>query len=54
MNKLCIFAGTTVLGYAFWALGEMLGGSFFVNFLLSSVGSVIGVWLGWRIAQHFK
>lgn len=54
VNKLCIFAGTAIFGYAFWALGEMLGGSFFVNFLLSGVGSVAGVWLGWRVAQHFK
>ena len=54
VNKLCIFAGTTIFSYAFWALGELLGGSFFVNFLLSGVGSVVGVWLGWKAAQHFK
>ncbi|HEY0864208.1 MAG TPA: hypothetical protein VGD97_08895 [Lacunisphaera sp.] len=54
MNKLCIFAGTTILGYAFWAAGEFLGLQFFGCFLLSGVGSIAGVWLGWKVAQHFK
>lgn len=54
VNKLCIFAGTTILGYAFWAAGEFLGLQFFGCFLLSGVGSIAGVWLGWKVAQHFK
>lgn len=54
MNKLCIFAGTTILGYGFWAVGELLGLEFFGCFILSSAGSIAGVWLGWRVAQHFK
>ncbi len=53
MNKLCIFAGTTILGYAFWYLGVLLGLEFFGCFLVSSVGSIVGVWLGWKVAQHF-
>ncbi|MES2696139.1 MAG: hypothetical protein V4773_21890 [Verrucomicrobiota bacterium] len=54
MNKLCILIGTTVVGYAGWALGEALGFSFFVNFLLSGVGSIIGVWVGWKIARKLE
>jgi hypothetical protein len=54
VDKLCIFAGTTILGYAFWSLGGLLGFEFFGCFLLSSVGSLLGVWLGWRVSQHFK
>ena len=54
VNKLCIFAGATIFSYAFWALGEMLGGSFFVNFLLSGVGSIIGVYAGWKLAERLK
>jgi len=54
VNKLCIFAGTTILGYAFWAVGELLGLGFFGCFIVSSIGSVAGVWLGWKVAQHFK
>jgi len=52
--KLCIFAGTTILSYAFWYLGELLGLEFFGCFLLSSVGSVLGVYAGWKVAQHFR
>jgi hypothetical protein len=52
VTKLCIFAGTTVLGYAFWYLGELLGLEFLGCFLLSSVGSVAGVYAGWKIARH--
>jgi hypothetical protein len=54
VNKLCIFAGTTIFGYAFWYLGELLGFEFFGCFMLSSVGSIAGVWVGWKIAQHFS
>jgi uncharacterized membrane protein YfcA len=53
MNKLCIFVGTAVGSYAFWFLGDMLGASFFTAFLLSGVGSIVGVWAGWKVAQRF-
>ena len=43
MTKLCIFGGTTIFSYAFWYLGDLLGFSFFGSFLLSGVGSVVGV-----------
>jgi hypothetical protein len=52
--KLCIFGGTTVFSYGFWYLGQLFGMEFFGCFLLSGVGSVLGVWLGWKVAQHFK
>ncbi len=54
MNKLCILAGTIVLGYAGWYLGVLVGLEFFGCFLVSSVGSIAGVWLGWKVAQHFS
>ncbi len=54
MNKLCIFVGTTVVGYAGWFLGGAVGLEFLGCFLLSGVGSVAGVWLGWKVAQQFK
>ena len=54
MVKLCIFVGTTVLGYAFWYLGEWVGFEFFGCFLLSGVGSVLGVWLGWKVAKKLE
>ena len=51
MTKLCIFVGTTAGGYAGWALSDQLGGDFFVSFLVSGVGSILGVYLGWKLAQ---
>jgi hypothetical protein len=53
VNRLCIFAGTTVAGYAGWFLGEWLGLGFGGCFLLSGVGSVVGVYLGWKVARKF-
>jgi hypothetical protein len=54
MEKICIFAGTLVGGYAFWYLGDALGFSFMASFVLSGVGSVVGVYAGWKLAQHYK
>ena len=52
MNKLCIFIGMTVLGTVGWWLGEMVG--FMTAVILSGIGSVAGVYVGWRIARdHF-
>jgi hypothetical protein len=54
MTKLCIFVGTTIGGYAGWALGEMIGFDFIGSFLLSGVGSVVGVYGGWKLAQKIN
>jgi hypothetical protein len=51
MTKLCIFAGTTIGGYVGWALGDFLGLGFVWAFVLSGVGSVAGVYYGWKLAQ---
>ena len=53
MNKLCIFIGTTIGGYAFWYAGELLGLEFTGCFLLSGLGSMVGVFAGWKLAQRF-
>ena len=54
MIKLCIFVGTTVVSTAFWYLGEAVGLEFFGCFLLSGVGSVAGVWLGWKVGKKIE
>lgn len=54
VNKLCIFVGTTIGGYVVWWAGEQLGFEFFVNFLLSGVGSILGVYAGWKLAQKLS
>jgi hypothetical protein len=54
VTKLCIFVGTTVAGYAGWALGEALGLGFGWSFILSSVGSLLGVYAGWKLARRLE
>jgi len=56
MTKLCIFAGTTIFGIA----GSLLANAFGMDtfslgaFFLSGVGSVVGVYVGWKVAQRLK
>jgi hypothetical protein len=54
MTKLCIFAGMTIFSYGFWYLGAAVGMSFFWSFNLSGVGSIVGVYVGWKIAQKLN
>lgn len=56
MMKLCIFAGTTIGGI----LGGMLAGALGMdmlslgNFFVSGLGSIIGVYAGWKVAQKLS
>ena len=54
MNRLCILVGTTLGGYAGWALPDALGAGFGWCFVVSSIGSILGVWAGWKVAQRFR
>jgi hypothetical protein len=56
MVKLCIFAGTTVFGIGGGLLATALGMDSFSlgSFLLSGVGSVVGVFVGWKVGNHYK
>lgn len=51
MNKLCIFVGTTA--------GGIIGGlicppslGLVTQFVVSGIGSVVGVYVGWKVAQR--
>jgi hypothetical protein len=48
--KLIIFISLNVFGAIGWWLGEPYG--IMTAFLLSGVGSVVGVYLGWRAARR--
>jgi len=49
MMKLCIFAGTTVCAYvAAYAVSSY---GMMAEVIASGVGSIIGVYLGWRLAR---
>ena len=51
MNKLCIFIGMTVLGWVGWWIGGKIG--FMTAFVLSGIGSMAGVYVGWRINRDY-
>ena len=56
MMKLCIFAGTTIFGILGGLLATLLGMDTLSlgSFVLSGIGSMIGVYAGWKVAQHYK
>jgi hypothetical protein len=54
VNKLCIFVGVTLGGYAGWAIAEALGWGFGVAFVVSGVGSIVGVYAGWKLARKLE
>ena len=51
MEKLLILLTTTVLGTIGWWAGELVG--LFTAFMLSIVGTAVGVYLGRKIAQEY-
>lgn len=56
VNKLCIFAGTTIFGIGGGMLAGALGMDTFSlgSFVLSGIGSIVGVWAGWKVAQKLN
>jgi len=51
MTKLCIFIGMMVGGYAAGFIAAPLG--FWWSFFISGVGSIVGVYLGWKLGRRF-
>ena len=51
MNKLCIFIGMTLLGGLGWWLGARFGLT--AGYVLSGIGSLAGVYAGWRINRDY-
>ncbi|MFI5357311.1 MAG: hypothetical protein ACHQ4G_08250 [Opitutales bacterium] len=54
MTKICIFVGTTIGSYGGWYLGDVLGWGLGGAFIVSGVGSVLGVYLGWKLAKKLE
>jgi hypothetical protein len=52
MNKLCILVSSTVLSYVGWFLGDPLGLGWAI--VISSIGALVGVYVGWKIARRFE
>jgi len=53
MTKLFIWIGVFVGGWVGWFLGDLIGFEFFGSFMVSSLGSIAGVFLGWKIADEY-
>jgi hypothetical protein len=51
MNKLCIFIGLTVMSSIGWWLGAKM--NFMMGFVLSGMGCLVGVYLGWLINRDY-
>jgi hypothetical protein len=52
MNRLCIFMGMVIFGWLGWWIGSKFGG-FMTAFIISSIGSMVGVYVGWRINRDY-
>jgi hypothetical protein len=48
-----MFLGMTVGGYGGWWLGDYLNSGLLATFTISTVGSVVGVYVVWRIVRAF-
>ena len=53
MNRLLMFIGVTVGGYVGWWGGECLGFGLMGTFLVSSLGSAVGIYLVWRFMRDY-
>lgn len=52
MTKLFIWIGVFVGGWIGWFLGDLIGGMGWA-FAVSSIGSIAGVFIGWKIADEY-
>jgi hypothetical protein len=52
MTKLCIFAGMTIGGFVGYLVPPSLG--LFWAFFVSGIGSIVGVYLGWKLALYLE
>ena len=51
MHKLLIFVGATIGGIAFGYAADALGADMMVSFLVSSAGTVLGIFAGYKAAE---
>ena len=51
MKKLLVFSGMAVFGWIGWWLGSQIG--FVTGYVLSGIGSMLGVYAGWRINRDY-
>jgi len=52
VTKLCIFACMTAAGYIAGYLVQSFG--LMTEIIVSGIGSMVGVYLGWKLAQRIE
>ena len=52
MRKMFGLIGATIGGYAGWALGSP--GGMVLAFVLSMIGTGVGMYVGYRVAMHYS
>jgi uncharacterized membrane protein YfcA len=52
VTKLCIFTGMTVGGYVAGYLVSSMG--LMTEVIVSGIGSMVGVYLGWKLARRIE
>lgn len=53
MNRLLMFIGMTVGGYVGWWAGDYLGFGLMGTFLISSLGSMVGIFVAWKVLVDY-
>jgi hypothetical protein len=53
MTRLLMFVGMTVGGYVGWWAGDYVGFGLMGTFLVSSLGSLAGVYVTWRLIVNY-
>jgi hypothetical protein len=53
VNRLLMFVGMSVGGYLGWWVGDYLGFGLMGTFLVSSLGSLIGIIAAWWVAVNY-
>jgi hypothetical protein len=53
MNRLLMFVGMTVGGYAGWWVGDLIGFGLMGTFMVSSLGSAAGIYVAWKLQTEY-
>ena len=53
VNRMLMFIGLTVGGYLGWWAGDAIGFGLMGTFLVSSLGSIVGIYVMWRVLVDY-
>lgn len=53
VTRLLMFIGMTVGGYLGWWLGDYLDCGLMTTFLISTLGSMLGIYVVWRMMRDY-